>query len=468
MRFNLRIKIFLILLAINLVVICAMLVFMLFSFEVGFSGYVEQIEDKRIENLSRRLGKEYSHDKGFGFLIKRPELAEALEELIFLDTDAIDVEISNEIPHHEEDPGYFPLYYVLDKDRELVFGHRDDQTEGPLIPIRSETDIVGWVGVHQEEIIHEDNQAFIQDLSFDFLIIAGLITLFSALAAMTGAFYFQRPIQVLVKGTRALTSGNYTVRVPEKTTDELGDLSRDFNVLAQTLEENENAKKKWVEDISHELKTPLSLMGGELEAVRDGIRELTPQTLELLEKDIAHLTKLVNDLNELWKSESKDFSFDFVHVDMMEILNRAAENFTTGFSALQINISLPKSNRGEIMINGDAERLSQVFDNLFQNSLRYTDPGGLIKVDVKKEGSVACIRLEDSSPGVPSGEFEKIFQRLYRVEPSRNRSLGGAGIGLAICKHIIKAHKGSIRSYPSPLGGLGIQIQLPLVKEWQS
>ena len=112
-------------------------------------------------------------------------------------------------------------------------------------------------------------------------------------------------------------------------------------------------------------------------------------------------------------------------------------------------------------IFGDAERLRQLFGNLLDNSLKYTDPGGELSIKVMKDGGIVMIDVRDSAPGVADAELEKLFERLFRVESSRNRATGGAGLGLAICRNIVKAHEGSIIAKPSPLGGVWIRVELP-------
>lgn len=472
LRFNLRFKIFSILLATSLTIVCVMLAFILFSFETEFSVYVEDIGVKRVEALALRLGQEYGREESFDFLKTTPEVAEKLEILVLPDLDRDQKAALINETLQEMDPDYFPVFFVLNTDRKLVFGYWDSRSKSRLVPIISGNGQVGWVGVHDLETDREDDQEFIRSLSLDFLVISGLVMFCAAIAAIFAATHFQRPIQILVRGTRALTSGDYKVRVPENARDELGDLSRNFNKLAATLEENEAARKQWVEDISHELKTPLTLMGGELEAVRDGVRKLSPETLDLLARDVDHLTALVNDLNDLWKSESGRIVFAFHPVDIGGIINKSAAGFKARFAERRIDVILPETRKADphapYWVSADADRLRQVFDNLFQNSLKYTAPEGRVRAALQARGAELHISVEDTSPGVPEEKREKIFRRLYRVDPSRNRALGGAGIGLALCKHIIRAHNGSIHAYPSPLGGLGISIQLPLIKETQT
>jgi two-component system sensor histidine kinase BaeS len=114
-----------------------------------------------------------------------------------------------------------------------------------------------------------------------------------------------------------------------------------------------------------------------------------------------------------------------------------------------------------ISVFGDPDRLRQLFGNLLDNSLKYTDPGGELNIKAWKDGERVMIDFQDSAPGVPEADLEKLFERLYRVESSRSRATGGAGLGLAICHNIVEAHEGSIIAKPSPLGGVWIRVEMP-------
>ena len=132
---------------------------------------------------------------------------------------------------------------------------------------------------------------------------------------------------------------------------------------------------------------------------------------------------------------------------------------TAEFSAKNIKVQYEAADNGTVF--GDGERLRQLFGNLLDNSLKYTDPGGELSIKVMKDGGSVMIDVQDSTPGVAESELEKLFERLYRVESSRSRATGGTGLGLAICRNIVKAHEGTITAQPSPLGGVWIRVELP-------
>ncbi|MCG8567553.1 MAG: ATP-binding protein [Desulfobacterales bacterium] len=455
MRFNIGTKMFMILMASFTVLITGLLFFTLFSFETGFTGYVETIEDHNLERLANRLGRLYASERGFAFLEKEPEQAMALEDILFSGSEFY-TEESHVGEEDHDDYELEPVFFILDAAGKPVFGSPDPHSV--TLPIQVQGREVGRVGVVDFDALATAD--FIADQTRVIGAIGLAALVISALGAWAATRHFQGPVKRLARTTRELASGNYHARIPVHSRDELGDLTRDVNALAQSLEEGEMARKQWVEDIAHELKTPLTLMGGELEAVRDGIRELGPETLDLLEADLTRLRALARDLTTLWQSECGPQGLDLEPLDMADLLAASLEKFSPEFKARSMDVDAPPP--GIMAVDGDARRLGQVFDNLFANCLRYTDSPGRIQIQWEKTEKNIGLWIQDSAPGIPAREYDRIFKRLYRVEPSRNRKLGGTGIGLAICKNIITAHGGTIVASASPLGGLSIHLELPI------
>ena len=214
-------------------------------------------------------------------------------------------------------------------------------------------------------------------------------------------------------------------------------------------------------DISHELRTPLAVLRGEIEALQDRVRTFTPEAARSLHSEVMRLNRLVDDLFQLSMSDIGALTYRKENVDVLAILNREAELFRSEFTEKNISLKLDISTKDEIYIFGDPERMQQLFDNLFSNSLKYTDPGGTLSITCQSAAGGTEILFQDSSPSVPAADIDKLFERLYRVESSRNRASGGAGLGLAICRNIVEAHGGSIAAESSPLGGVLVRITLP-------
>lgn len=300
-----------------------------------------------------------------------------------------------------------------------------------------------------------------------YALIAVLALLLSALASLLLARRLLHPIRRITAAAKELGAGRYATRIPADRNDELGRLARDFNHLAAALERNEQTRRRWVADISHELRTPLAILRGEIEALLDGVRQLSPQRLQSLHGEVLGLGKLVDDLYELALSDLGALDYKRETLDLAEVIDETVEGFRRRFAAK--GLQLVNRVQGPLPLTGDSRRLQQLFTNLLENSQRYTDPGGRLEIDldsVKGEAADGCYQLllQDTAPDVPAQALPRLFERLYRVDKSRSRSLGGAGLGLAICRNIVAAHGGHIEAADSTLGGLALRIRLPAGK----
>jgi two-component system, OmpR family, sensor histidine kinase BaeS len=273
-----------------------------------------------------------------------------------------------------------------------------------------------------------------------------------------------RPVKALAAATGRLAAGEFATRVPVASADELGQLARDFNVLALTLEKNEQTRRQWVADISHELRTPLAILRGEIEALQDGVRQPTPESINSLHGEALRLGRLVEDLYQLSLSDLGALTYHKEELDLAVVLTAALAHYRPELTGKRIALTAEIPRAGAAVVFGDPERLHQLFANLLDNAVKYTDQGGKLEVRLTCRDHEATIDLADSAPGVPESELERLFDRLYRVESSRSRDAGGAGLGLAICRNIVLAHTGTITAHPSPLGGVLIRIALPLTR----
>jgi two-component system sensor histidine kinase BaeS len=212
-------------------------------------------------------------------------------------------------------------------------------------------------------------------------------------------------------------------------------------------------------DVSHELRTPLAVLSAELEAMEDGVRPLTRESLASLRSEVSALGKLVEDLNQLALADVGALAYRKRRVDVVPLLEQALESFRDrlGERRLAVETALGR----DAIVFGDADRLLQMFRNLLENSARYTDAGGRVRASARREGDRVVVDFEDSAPGVPPEALPHLFERFYRVDASRSRANGGAGLGLAICRSIAAAHDGEMSASDSPLGGLRVRLTLP-------
>jgi two-component system sensor histidine kinase BaeS len=270
-----------------------------------------------------------------------------------------------------------------------------------------------------------------------------------------------KPIAGLRKVTQQIAQGRLDARADIKSQDELGGLAAYINRMASALESNEKKRRKIMADLSHELRTPLTVMRAEVEAVIDGVRPLNLESMQSLEAEIQHLNKLVEDLHQLALADSGDLRFQFEIVDVLELLRKIAARFEARMleMGLVLNLDMPSA---PLLMSADAGRLTQVIENLLENSLRYTDAGGKVLIRVQNAPGLIRLTIEDSAPGLQDGGYEQLFERLHREDQARSRAKGGSGLGLSICRLLVQAHRGEISASPSALGGVKVEILLPV------
>nr|WP_307732589.1 ATP-binding protein [Massilia agri] len=308
--------------------------------------------------------------------------------------------------------------------------------------------------------------AFLEQLRSSLWLIVAVAVLLSAVAGALLARHFRRPIGQLAKGAEALAGGHYAVRLPESRSDELGSLARHFNALAQQLDSMEAARRQWVADTSHELRTPLAVLRAQLEALQDGVRSATPETVDAMLRQVLALNKLIDELYALARADVGALDCKPTPQDLWRLASEEARTFEERLRGAGITLELGAA-PPETEALCDPDRLRQVLDNLFENSLRYTAAGGKVALHAQPEAGRMRLVVDDSAPGVPGEALARLAERFYRVDASRSRAHGGAGLGLALCRRILEAQGGTLAFDHSPLGGLRVILTLPLAKEAQ-
>lgn len=333
------------------------------------------------------------------------------------------------------------------------------------MPLRVDGELVGELRIEPlRELDQAIDREFVQRQSKTLAgIVIGLL-LVSGLAALLFARLLTRPIQALLAGSQRIARGVYDQPVPVSRADELGELASSVNAAGQALQANREARQRWLADIAHELRTPLAILSGELQAIEDGVRPMNAQTRQSLQVEVQRLARLVRDLHELSMSDDGGPDYRREPVEVAVVLSNALDCAMRRLSDAGITLERHVSTE-PILVTGDAGRLSQLFVNLLENTTRYTSSPGRLLVSCARSNDVVEIVFSDSSPGVPDEALSRLFDRLFRVDESRSRQTGGSGLGLAICQGIVRAHNGSINASHSPLGGLSIRICLPLRRQ---
>ena len=478
MHLSIRSKLFLVLLLATAMVVIGMYAFMLWSLERGFMGFVESRQEERIQSMVERFGEHYRDDPEWTRLRGDRRL---WMQILFADRPERGFRHKRWIPKPFRDSGtdwpprpadseptrrHVPLPFrvmLLAADKSLIFGRPEGLAHLALHRIAVDGESVGYLGVLPGPALNELGEIqFLERQGKSFVVIAILMVGFSAAIALPLAHTLVRPLGRITAASKSLAAGQYTVRVPVQSADELGRLARDFNELAQTLEKTEQNRRQWVADISHELRTPLSVLRGELEALQDGVRRLDRSAVDSLYADMMRLSRLVDDLYQLSMADLGALRYRKTRIDPVIVLRDDLSALGGEFQARNIVLTVTDRLENTVTVFADSDRLSQLFRNLLKNTLRYTDSGGTLEIVIERQAGNLVLQFLDSAPGVPEPELARLFERFYRVEGSRSRASGGAGLGLALCRNIVEAHAGRISAFPSPLAGLGIRVELPL------
>lgn len=286
---------------------------------------------------------------------------------------------------------------------------------------------------------------------------------FSLLSAYVVSKNLTRPLIRISATLRKLASGRFDARLSAINNVAYQPICDDVNFLGRALEEGKETRQRWISDISHELRTPVSILTAEIESAAAGVQGSSEDMLKSMQEEVVQLNQLINDLKMLSHSDLGGLNFERSEIEVVQFLEQFADKIRNVTTKHNLNFELSRTTLpANITLFADENRLRQVFDNLLQNSLRYTDNGGIIRLTAAVQDNQLKIVWEDSYPSVPDESLLKLFERLYRVESSRSRATGGSGLGLSICKSIIDAEEGEIVARHSELGGLAIVITLPL------
>lgn len=473
-----------ILMAAGLAVV-SMVLIMQWNVSRGFLRYVNSVEKNWVTRLAAKLEEGYHEGRSWDFVVTdtkrwryyvmsalpdegpsrgelpprdQPKHGQRKDEPVTDDARHTGAPPIKPLPPHMAGQFVHRLY-LLDAQKRVLLGQGQPSADYEATPLRHNNRVVGYLGlVPLTKLSAPPERRFLKELQVAFILVAGIIVVVAAGLSFLLTRRLVQPLRDLAQATYRLTAGEFSARVPVTSTDEVGRLAADFNALALTLEKNEQARRQWVADISHELRTPLSVLRSEVEALLDGVRQASPDSIHSLHCEVMRLGRLVDDLYQLSMSDLGALTYKKEVVDLGQLLAEDLATYGEKFRDKGIRLSTGLPEPGQTLIFGDAARLHQLFNNLLDNTLKYTEEGGKLRVQVLREKGAVLIDFQDSAPGVPLSELDRLFDRLYRVESSRNRSTGGAGLGMAICRNIVEAHHGSITAQQSPLGGLWIRI----------
>ncbi len=295
------------------------------------------------------------------------------------------------------------------------------------------------------------------------LVAAGVIAVIASVVvslAVSGAI--AGPVTRLAGAARRVARGHYAERVPGAGEGELGELAASFNAMSASLEATETRRVQLVGDVAHELRTPLSTLDGYLEGLQDGVITPGDETWQLLRTETARLTRLVSDLQELWRAEARQLPLRVEPVDGAAVVRELVAQFAPQAAAHGIRLRPELPDR--LMVRADRDRLAQILANYLSNAIRYSPDGGAVTVWARRVGEAVELAVVDQGPGLTPEQQAQVFERFYRVDPSRSRALGGSGIGLAIARALASAMDGHVRAESAGPGrGATFLVTLPAV-----
>ncbi|CAG7658696.1 sensor histidine kinase [Paenibacillus allorhizosphaerae] len=273
------------------------------------------------------------------------------------------------------------------------------------------------------------------------------------------------PLKKLIAAIERVAQGDLNVKVPVDTKDEYGKVAQTFNDMTFRLREAEEARRRLVADVAHELRTPLSVMQLKLENYQQAGHHISPEMLLRLHDEVIRLNQLVDDLHVLSLAEAGRLSLDRKPLDLTAHLERIVDDVRYEAEEKGLDIRLCTNSR-PVTVMVDARRITQVFINLLTNAIRYTPRGGKITVKIEdrvidRNDFFTCVSVIDTGIGIPAEELPHLFDRFYRVEEARSRHTGGTGLGLSIVHHFIRAHGGFIRVASQPDEGTIFTVYLP-------
>jgi signal transduction histidine kinase len=290
-------------------------------------------------------------------------------------------------------------------------------------------------------------------------VLLGILTLIIGLLLMRRMI---NPLSEVIAASQAVSQGDLTARVPVRAQhDDLSALSEHFNHMADELERSDRQRRNMLADITHELRTPITILRGRLEGILDGVYPPDEAHIAPALEETYLLERLVEDLRLLALAESNQLRFELKPVRLTEQVEITLGLFSAQAAERNISFHLEsEENLPEVML--DPQRFQQVIGNLIDNALRYTPESSVIDVSIHKNGSEIELIVADDGPGIPETELPRIFDRLWRGDKSRARSTGGAGLGLSIARQLIESQGGKITARNRSPQGFEVSIMLPI------
>lgn len=282
-------------------------------------------------------------------------------------------------------------------------------------------------------------EAFLEGVDTRLVVATGLVGLGALALTWLIVGYSLGPLDELRRATGRLAGGSLATRVKPRGSREVADLGRDFNTMAEAIERQQGLRRQLMHDVAHELRTPLTSLQCRLESVIDGMTPDPSRAVRELHDEVRHLTRLVDDLQDVALAEARELALDVQDIDAAQVVASAIAGAGLGGDPRVTTAVSPA-----LTVRADGVRLRQVLLNLLTNAARHTPPGGTIAITGARDRDGVVLTVRNTGSRLSDDEAARVFDRFYRTDPSRQRTTGGSGIGLAIVKHLVEAHGGRV------------------------
>ena len=421
--------------------------------EKSFNSYIESCNVERMDEIARSLSYAYSNDTWNKSFIEEVAL-KALDDGLII---SIHDNKNNLIwSTHEEHRGR------CESMMKNAFSNKlNDGMIRSSLNITKNGEKIGNVHISHYGAYYRDvDTTYYDTLNKVLIIITIMATILSLIISLILSKSINKPIYKVIDTVKLLGKGKYKERVDNSSSIvEIQDMIESINIMAKRLDSQDAMRKRLTKDIAHELRTPITIILGQLEAIKDGIWEPTEERLNGIYEEIQRIDRLVNSLNSLSKIEEENGTLHKEKVEISELIENIFINFEKELHNKNIDGQLHLS---KCEIEVDKDKISGAIINLISNALRYTENGGSINIKTFVKEDHLFIEVEDTGIGIAKEDIPYVFERFYRTDESRARVTGGAGIGLSITLAIVEAHNGMVY-VKSELGkGSKFIIELPI------
>lgn len=433
-------------LSVKLGVLFFLIIFGLITFMFFFlhSGIAESRIEEELQNLQSRGN---SHRA----ILEKQFDEEMIDHVVLMESESnTDVVITNESREILDSSSPFDTFkkYIeiplpsIPSDGQILEDKWDqEQFIATVSPIQMNNEPIGYIYMFQET---SSVRSLIQQLNEHFIISGWLSVIFTFVIIIFLSKGITKPLIKMKEATSQISKGNFSVSIPVTSNDELGDLAKTIELLAMDLNYLKKERNQFLASISHELRTPLTYIKGYADIVkkRNLSKEEREKYLTIIVEETNRLANLIKELFDLAKLDQNSFIIEKETINLNQFFAKMEQKFTPIFHEKKMEFTM--NYERNLYLIADSLRLGQIIFNLLDNSMKYSPSGGKVSLAVWEYKSEIHISIKDNGKGIPEKDIPYIFNRFYRVDKSRTRTLGGTGLGLAIVKELVNAHGAEI------------------------